>query len=341
MQDREREVLQFPFDGGHTQPVRQRRDHLEGFACLLGLLLRGQEPHGPHIVQPVGYLDHQDTRVAGHRDDHLADGLGLRRGTQVHLVQLGDTVDEMGHLGAEIRGQLFERVPGVLDGVVQQGRDQGGGVHAQLGQDVRHRQRVGDVRVTGFAELGRVPLVGHIEGPLQLGEIGLRVQLAVHRGQWLEHRFDRRDPALTGHSPGQPGAYPAGGRTRYRAGGSDTVGIGRGLRARTGRGGGGGTVRLRTGRLTDIRLAQMLSHATTSPCRGRSPQRSRPPTLTPAAPWETPAATPSTWIHIPALRVERPIAPRRSPGGAVRAHSTRPAGVSSSRRVTPISSRNR
>jgi hypothetical protein len=36
---------------------------------------RDQVAQRPHVVQPVGELDHQDTDVAGHRDHHLADGL--------------------------------------------------------------------------------------------------------------------------------------------------------------------------------------------------------------------------------------------------------------------------
>ncbi len=108
MQDREREVLELPFDRGHTEAVRQRRDDLEGFLGLLRLLLRRQEAHGAHVVQAVGHLDHQYARVTRHGNDHLADGLGLGGGTQVDLVEFGDAVDQMCDLGAEVLGQLLE-----------------------------------------------------------------------------------------------------------------------------------------------------------------------------------------------------------------------------------------
>jgi hypothetical protein len=50
MQDREGKVFQFPLDGGHAQPVSQRREYLEGLLGLAGLLLGRQEPHGAHVV---------------------------------------------------------------------------------------------------------------------------------------------------------------------------------------------------------------------------------------------------------------------------------------------------
>ena len=108
IQDRKGEVLQLPFDGRHPQPVRQWCDDLQRFASLLRLLLRRQEAHGPHVVQPVADLDDQHAGVVRHRHDHLSDGLGLRCGTERHLVQLGDTVHEARNLLAEISGELLE-----------------------------------------------------------------------------------------------------------------------------------------------------------------------------------------------------------------------------------------
>ena len=96
----------------------QRRNDFQRLAGLARLLLRWQESHGAHVVQPVGDLDHQHPRIAGHREDHLADGLALGRGAQRHLVQLGDTVDEVADLGAELLGQRLERVAGVFDRVM-------------------------------------------------------------------------------------------------------------------------------------------------------------------------------------------------------------------------------
>ena len=216
VQDREGQVLQLPLDRGHAQAVRERGEHLEGLARLLLLLLRRQEAHRAHVVQPVAELDDQHARVAGHRDDHLADGLGLRRVAQLDLVELRDPVDEVRDLLAEVGAQLLQRVAGVLDGVVQQRRDQRDGVHPQLGQDRGHGERVGDVRVARLALLALVLGVGDVVGALQQRQVRLGVQGPVHARERLEHRFDRAG-ALRGHPAGEAGAHPlGGGRLRRR-----------------------------------------------------------------------------------------------------------------------------
>ncbi len=209
MQDRKRQILQFPLDRRHPQPMCQRRNDFQCFAGLAGLLLRRQEAHRPHVVQPVGDLDHQHPRIARHGGDHLADRLAFGGAAQHHPVQLGHAVDKMADLFAEIAGQCIQCVAGVLDGVMQQGGHQRGGVHAQLGEDVGHRQRVGDVRVPGVPQLSGVPLLGDLIGPLQQRQVGLRVDLAVHRHQWFEHRAERA--ALRRHPPRQPGPNPTRG----------------------------------------------------------------------------------------------------------------------------------
>ena len=150
MQDRERQILQLPLDRGHTQPVCKRGNDFQCFAGFASLLLRRQEAHGPHVVQPIGHLDHQHPRVARHRGDHLADRLALGGAAQHHSVQFGHPVDEMADLVAEVLRQGLQAVTGVLDGVMQQGGHQRGGVHAQLGENVGHRKRMGDVRVPGM-----------------------------------------------------------------------------------------------------------------------------------------------------------------------------------------------
>ena len=65
VQDRERQVFQLPLDGRHAQPMCQRRNDFQRLAGLAGLLLRRQEAHGAHVVQPVGDLDHQHPRDRG------------------------------------------------------------------------------------------------------------------------------------------------------------------------------------------------------------------------------------------------------------------------------------
>jgi len=215
LQQGEGQVLQLPLDRGHAEPVRQRGEHLERLAGLAGLLLRRQEAHRAHVVQPVRQLDHQDARVPRHGDHHLADGLRLGGRAQLDLVQLGHTVDQVRDLLAEVGTQLLEQVAGVLDGVVQQRGHQRGGVHAQLGQDRGHGERVRDVGVAGLALLPGVALLGDVVGLLQQRQVGVRVQLGGARRRAARAPVDRTG-ARRGDPPGDPGAHPAG---RGRPGG--------------------------------------------------------------------------------------------------------------------------
>ena len=206
----EGQVLQLPLDRVHAQPVSQRRQHLQRLAGLALLLGRRQEAQRAHVVQPVGQLDHQHPRIAGHRHDHLADRLGLGRLAVLDLVQLGDALDQVRHLVAELGLQLLDAQPGVLHRVVQQRGDQRGGVHAEFGQDGGHRQRMGDVRVAGLAQLAPVPLLGQVVAALQQPDVHLRMGRLVHREQRLQHRLDAGLLAGRGDQPaGDPVTHPA------------------------------------------------------------------------------------------------------------------------------------
>jgi hypothetical protein len=192
----------------HAETVSKRCQHLEHLAGLALLLLPGQEAQGAHVVQPVGQLDDQHPRVARHRDDHLADRLGLGRGAELDLVELGHPVDEVRDLRAEVDLELLEGVAGVLDRVVQQRRHQRGGVHPELGQDGGHRQRVGDVGISALAQLPPVEALRGFVRLLHQLDVGLRVGRAMGPDERLEHRAVHRsrrvaDPAR------QPGSHPA------------------------------------------------------------------------------------------------------------------------------------
>ena len=211
---REGEVLELPLQGVHAQPVGQRRVDLEGLArlALLGLLL--DVAQGAHVVQPVGELDDQDPDVLAHRDDHLADGLGLRGVAVLDLVELGDAVDEQRDLVAEVGAQLVEGVRRVLDRVVQQGGHEGRLGHADVRQDRGHRQRVGDVGVAALAGLAAVVLLGGVVGALEQRQVGLRVVGADGAEQRLQHRVADR---AAGADAGQARAYAAAGERGGRS----------------------------------------------------------------------------------------------------------------------------
>ena len=260
VEDREGEVLQFPLDGVHAQAVGERRVDLQRLARLLLLLLALEVTHGAHVVQPVGELDDQDARVLGHGDDHLAHGLGLRGLAELDLVELGDAVDEEGDLVAEVAAQVLQAVLGVLDGVVQQAGHQRGRVHAQLGEDRGHRERVRDVRVAALALLAAVPALGDLVG-------------ASRSGAASPSRSWGRCCALS--AAGAPGPGCTGSSAGRRAG---RGGRGRGWRSRSrcGRLRGGGAGRARRCGRRRARAGPAWGAAARPACRRARTGRARP-----------------------------------------------------------------
>jgi hypothetical protein len=149
-------------------------------------------------VQAIRQLDHEHADVLRHRDDHLAHRLGLRGVAVLDLVELGHAVDEHGDLIAELLGQLLERVLGVFDGVVQQRRGDRHGGHPQLGEDLGHRDGVGDVGLAAAPLLPPVGALGHGVGAFDHGEIGARI-VAAHRAHQL---VDGAGGGAAGEDPG-------------------------------------------------------------------------------------------------------------------------------------------
>ena len=91
----------------------------------------------------------------GHGEQHLAEVLGLRLGVglELHLRELADPIDERGYVRAEALAQIILERRGILEHVVQDGRDQGVAVHAHPGQEPGHGQGVVDVGLAAQAPL--------------------------------------------------------------------------------------------------------------------------------------------------------------------------------------------
>ncbi len=214
MQDREDQVLQLGLERLDSQPFGERNEHIAGDLGDPGLFLGAHHAEGAHVVQPVGELDGHHPHVVAGGDEHLAEGLGLRRGAVVDLLQLGDPVDQIADLGAEPLPHLIERHFRVLDGVVEQGGGQGGGLGAQFGEDEGDRQRVGDVRLAALAHLAAVGGLGQHIRLAQDVQIGVGVVAAVHLGDVFEGvgeavaagRPEQRGTPDTAQAPhGRPG----------------------------------------------------------------------------------------------------------------------------------------
>ena len=174
----EGQVLELVLERLHADPLGQRRvdlDRLGGDpAPFVGL---ADEVQGAHVVQPVGELDQQHADVVRHREQQLAEVLGLLgvRGLQLELVELGDAVDQAGDLGAEQPLELGQRGAGVLDGIVQQrGRDRGA-VQLPGGQDAGDLDRVREVGIARGPHLGAVRLHREHVGAVQQLLVGVRI----------------------------------------------------------------------------------------------------------------------------------------------------------------------
>ena len=156
---REREVLQLALDLPDAEPVSQRGIDVERLPRDPLAPLLGVGADGAHVVEPVAELDEDDADVLGHGHEHLADVLRLClfAGVDVDLAELGDPVDQLGHVGTELVAHLLASHVGVLDGVMEQGGDQRVRVQAEVGEDARHRHRVTDV---GLAAEPRLALMG-------------------------------------------------------------------------------------------------------------------------------------------------------------------------------------
>ena len=131
-------------------------------------------------MQPVCQFHQQHADIGGHRQQELAQifGLALAFGLRFDLRQLGDAIDQPGHICPEQSLDLLLRRHRVLDGVVQ---DRGGDrlvVQFQVGEDAGHLDWVAEIGVTTGAQLAAMRFhrkhIGAVEEVLiRVGIIGL------------------------------------------------------------------------------------------------------------------------------------------------------------------------
>ncbi len=171
----EGQVFELRLELPDAQAVGERRIDVEGLPADPPPPLLGVSLDGAHVVQAVGQLDEDDPDVLRHRHQHLADvlGLGLLAAGDVDPPQLGDALDQAGHLVAEIAADVVQGDLGVLDGVVEDGRLQGLGVQAELAEQDRRRQGVLDIGLPGEPELPPVSPLRHLVGAKKLSTIGV------------------------------------------------------------------------------------------------------------------------------------------------------------------------
>ena len=89
-------------------------------------------------MEPVGKLDQNNSDVIHHRQEHLAEILGLPGflGIKAKLADFGKSVDDVGDVFPEMLLDLFQRNDGVLDDVMQQSDADTTGVEPHVRQDI-------------------------------------------------------------------------------------------------------------------------------------------------------------------------------------------------------------
>ncbi len=130
-----------------------------------------------HVVQPVGELHQHDPDVTRHRDDHLAEVLGLLllAALEGNSGNLGHAVDQLGDFGAEGALDLDQRGRRILDHVVQQSGNDRRNVELEAGGDQRDVERMNNVGLARLALLRRVHLRGIFVGAPDQRLVGLRI----------------------------------------------------------------------------------------------------------------------------------------------------------------------
>ena len=112
-------------------------------------------------------LDQHDTDILGHGQDHLAQAFRLRLLPvgKIQLVQFGDAVHELRDLVAELTADILQgNFVAVLHGIMQQtGRD-GGRVDHQFRQDAGDQAGMDEIRLSAFADLAGMRLLGKMPG---------------------------------------------------------------------------------------------------------------------------------------------------------------------------------
>ena len=166
MHGAEAEILQLGLELVHAQALRNRRVDLQGFQGNATARLRLHGAEGSHVVQTIGQLDQNHAQVACHRQQHLAEALGsgFLATLEVELVEFGNPVNQFKHGAAELVVQAFGGDIGIFEGVMQDRGNDGFDIHAKLGEDAGHRDRMGDVGLAAAPGLAlvrqRTDLVG-------------------------------------------------------------------------------------------------------------------------------------------------------------------------------------
>ena len=145
----ERQILELPAHHAHSQAVRDRGVNVQSLPGDAPLLVRLQVLQRAHVVQAVGKLDQHDAHVRHHRQQHLADVLGLARFRRRNIQppDFRDARNQVGHFRPKALFNPRDGILGIFNGVVENGRRQRDGIQPHIGKDVRHFEQVRHIRL--------------------------------------------------------------------------------------------------------------------------------------------------------------------------------------------------
>ena len=173
----ERQVFEFFAHLLHAHAAGERRIDVERLLGDAAARRRRHELQRAHVVQAVGELDQEHADVVGDRQQQLAQVfglLGLAR-HQFQPLQLGEALDQRADLVAEHLVDFGAGGLGILDGVVQQRRDDGGVVELEVGEDRRDFERMREIGIAGGAGLRAMRLHGVDIGAVQQVFVGIGI----------------------------------------------------------------------------------------------------------------------------------------------------------------------
>ena len=172
----ERQILELLPHLLHAHAAGERRIDVERLLGDAAARRRRHELQRAHVVQAVGELDQEHADVVGDRQQQLAQVLGLLglARDQFEPLQLGEALDQRADLVAEHLVDFGAGGLGILDGVVQQGRDDGGVVELEVGQDRGDFERMREIGIAGGAGLRAMRLHGVDIGAVEQVLVGVR-----------------------------------------------------------------------------------------------------------------------------------------------------------------------
>ena len=152
----EAQVFQFAPQFSHAEPMSDGRVDLKSLFGNFALPIGLQVFEGSHVVQSVGQLDQNHPDVVDHGEHHLAQIFGLRffSSGKIYFADLGDALDDVGNLLAELFANVDDGDGSIFDGIVKQPGGNGHRIHLHLSQNQRHFEgmdKVGLARSAGLA----------------------------------------------------------------------------------------------------------------------------------------------------------------------------------------------